>query len=514
MLFVNARALTFDPARPRARALRVHEGRIVAVGDDLARESGEPAFDCRGLTLVPAFVDAHMHLLATAAALRSVDCTPAKVRSIGEIQAAIWTRARSTPKGAWIRAYGYDESRLAERRHPTRRDLDLATRDHPVRLLHRSGHACVLNSRALELAGIRIDTEEPPGGVIDRELDTGEPSGLLIDMNEVVERVVPPFAFEELAGAVRELCARLVSEGVGAVVDATHTNGRDAWSLFEELEEAGALTLPVVVFEGAERLGELPERSPGGRLRRGAVKVMVREAGGLWPGPSRIGELVREAHVRGRQVAVHAIEEPAVRAAIDAIEGALAELPRADHRHRIEHAGVVPADLRARAARAGIAVVTQPAFLWHSGDRYLDTVAPEALRDLYPVGRLHRDGVRVAFSSDAPVVPPRPVEAVMAAVRRRSESGESIGPEDAVDVEMALRMHTADAAWASWLERERGSLRPGLRADFALLSGLAEGPDGALVVTDDLRVEATVLGGELAWVRPGGVVDTESGAFI
>lgn len=514
MLFANARALTFDPARPRASALRVHEGRIVAAGDEVAPGSGEPAFDCRRLLLVPAFVDAHIHLLAAAAALRSVDCTPARVRSIGELQAAIWTRARSTPKGAWIRAYGYDESRLAERRHPTRRDLDLATRDHPVRLIHRSGHACVLNSRALELAGIRIDTEEPPGGVIDRELDTGEPSGLLIEMNDFVERVVPPLAFEELAGAVRDLCALLVREGVGAVVDATHTNGRGAWQLLERLEATGALTLPVVVFEGAERIGELPARSPGGRLRRGAVKIMVREAGGLWPEPGRLADLVREAHLRGRQVAIHAVEEPAVRAAVDAIERALAELPRADHRHRIEHGGVVPDDLRKRAARAGIAVVTQPAFLWHSGDRYLETVAPAALRDLYPVGRLRREGVTVAFGSDAPVVPPRPLEAALAAVWRRTESGQDIGPGDAVDLETALRMHTADAAWVSRLDGERGVLRPGLCADFALVSGVEEGPDGTLVAPGDVQVEATVLGGELAWVRPGGVVDSESSAFI
>jgi predicted amidohydrolase YtcJ len=516
MLFVNARVVTFDPARPRASAVRVHEGRIAAAGD-LGPEPGEPgerAFDCRGLLLVPAFVDAHMHMLATAAALRSVDCTPARVRSIGEIQAAIWTRARSTPKGQWIRAYGYDESRLAERRHPTRHDLDLATRDHPVRLIHRSGHACVLNSRALEIAGIRIDSEEPPGGVIDRDLESGEPSGLLIEMNDVVERVVPPLSFDELASAVRELCARLAAEGVAAVTDATHTNGAETWRLLEDLEDAGALTIPVTVFEGADHSGELPERSPGGRLRRGAVKLMLRETGTLWPDPATVRSQVRDAHARGCQVAIHAIAEPAVRAAVEAIEAALTGLPRPGHRHRIEHAGVVPADLRERMARAGIAVVTQPSFLWHSGDRYLETVAPGALEDLYPVGRLHREGVVVAFSSDAPVVPPSPVEAVRAAVERRTERGQMVGPDDAVGLETALRMHTANAAWASGLEEEHGSIRPGLRADFVLLSGAEEGPDGSLALTGELRVEATILGGELAWLRPGGIVDTEFGPFI
>ncbi len=501
MLFTNARVLTFDPARPRARAVRVREGRVVEAGD-LAREAGESVVDCRGLLLVPAFIDAHMHLLAAAAALRSVDCTPARVRSIGEIQAAIWSRARQTPKGQWIRAYGYDESRLAERRHPTRHDLDLATRDHPVRLIHRSGHACVLNSPALALVGIRVDSEEPPGGVIDRDLTTGEPSGLVIEMNDLVERVVPPLSFDELAGAVRELCTRLIEEGVGAVVDASHTNDQDAWRLFESLETAGSVTVPVVVFESVHAADELPLRSSAGRLRRGAVKIMVRETGGLWPAPAALRDLVLRAHRRGRQVAIHAVEEPAVQAAVDAIEEALKEAPREDHRHRIEHAGVVPAALRQRLARAKIAVVTQPSFVRYSGDRYLETVAPEALADLYPVGRLHRAGVVVAFSSDAPVVPPVPVDALYAAVTRRTELGETIGDTDAVDLETALRMHTADAAWVSGLEGERGSIRPGLQADFVLLSGVDE-RDGGLVLGDGLRVEATVIGGELAWVRPG-----------
>lgn len=514
MLFRNARALTFDPSRPRVPAVRVREGRVEALGEEAISAAHEPALDCHGLVLIPAFVDAHMHLLASAAALRSVDCTPAAVRSIGEIQAALWRRARTTPKGAWVRAYGYDESRLAERRHPTRRDLDLATRDHPVRLIHRSGHACVLNSLALELAGVRIDTEEPPGGVIDRELETGEPSGLLIEMNDVVERAVPPLPFDELAAAVRELCGRLVSEGVAAVADASHTNGAATWRLLEDLAASGALSLPVTMMEGADHAGELPERSWNGLLRRGAVKVLVRETGGLAPDAATLRRLVAEVHRRGRQVAIHAVGEPAVRAAVEAIEAALEETPGPGHRHRIEHAGVVPPGLRRRIAEVGITVVTQPAFLWHSGDRYLETVPPDALADLYPMGRLARAGAAVAFSSDAPVVPPRPLEAVVAAVRRRTESEQPLGLDDAVDAETALRMHTWAAAWACGLEGERGAIRPGLLADFALLSGVVEGPDGVLTLAAEPRVEATFLGGELAWARPGGAFDTESGASL
>ncbi len=500
MLFYNARAFTFDPARPRAQALSVRDGRIEAV--DPPRTSG-PVFDCKGLTLVPAFADAHIHLLALAATLRSVDCTPERARSIGEIQAAIWTRARQTPPGTWIRAFGYDESKLAERRHPTRRDLDLATRDHPVRLIHRSGHACVLNSLALERAGVRIDTEEPPGGVIERDLETGEPSGLLIEMNDVVDRAAPPLPFDELAASMREVTQLLLAAGVTSVVDATHTNSGDTWRLFERMAAAGALPPRVAIMEGFAHLGELPERSADGRLTRGLVKIMVSEVGGLTPDAVALREMVAEVHVRGRAVAIHAVEEPAVRAAVEAIEAALAALPRPGHGHRIEHAGVVPEDLRGRIARAGISVVTQPSFLYHSGDRYLKTVAPSALADLYPVGRLLGAGVDVVFSSDAPVAPPAPLEAVRAAVERRSSGGQIIGPQDAVDLETALRLHVGGAV-----------LRPGERADFVLLSGLTVEYATSWPEASPVWVEAVIVGGEMEWVRPAGLIDSEFGASL
>ncbi len=471
LLFHNARVLTMDPARPRAGAVTVRDGRILAVGDgdNVGRDVPEARrIDCGGGALLPAFIDAHCHLLAYAAALRSVDST--RTRTFAEIQAALRLRAAETGPGRWVRAFGYEETALEEGRHPTRHDLDAAAPDHPVRLIHRSGHASVLNSIGLKLAGIDIASEEPPGGVIERDLLTGEPNGVLLGMERVIDRAVPPLPFRELAEAVREASRRLLAAGIGCVQDAGPSNGGAEWDLFARLIAEGVLGVGVVLMEGIEHLGELPEQALDGRLRRGAVKIMLHELGdGLSPDEDELARMVWAVHASGRQVAVHAVGERAVGASVQAIEAALQRQPRSDHRHRIEHCGVLPRGVAPRLARLGIVVVSQPAFVSERGDRYLKLVPPEVRSALYAFRALTAAGVALAASSDAPVTAPQPLASVAAAVDRTAASGRQVSVEQAVTASEAARWWTAGAAHAAFLEGERGALRPGLRADLVLL---------------------------------------------
>ena len=180
LAFVNANVLTLDPARPRAGAVALTGDRVAWVGrtrdlDGLSRRRTE-IIDCGGRTVVPGLIDAHCHLLAYASSLLAVDCSPTSVASIAELKAAIGDRARSTPPGGWVRGSGYDELSLREGRRPTRRDLDEAAPDHAVKLSHRSGHACVLNTPGPPHRG-DIDRYAGPGlrrhraGPIDRRAD-------------------------------------------------------------------------------------------------------------------------------------------------------------------------------------------------------------------------------------------------------------------------------------------------------------------------------------------------------
>ena len=507
LILHNADVITMDAARPRARAVAVEDGRIVAVGSDAEvapfRSAGSRLIDCRGGALLPGFIDAHCHLLAYAASLLSIDCSPAAVSSIGDIQRLLRDRAAQTPPGRWLRAAGYDETALAEGRHPTRWDLDAAAPDHPVRLIHRSGHACVLNSLALSLAGITIATEEPPGGSLERDLTTGEPSGLLIEMDEIVDAAVPPLSYDELAQGVEQAARVFLSQGVTSIQDATAANGPAEWALFRRLIEEGRLPLGVTLMEGFASRGQLPPVDLSGRLRRGPVKITIKEVGDeIHPDEEELADMVGQVHREGRQVAIHAVGERAVTAAVAAIERALAALPRPDHRHRIEHCGVCPPELAARIGRAGIAVVTQPSFLYFNGDRYLAQVPPSDLPHLYPLGRLRRAGVEIAASSDAPVVPPATLRSIESAVTRRSRNGAALSPDEAIDVEDALRAHTGSAAWSAFEEGERGSIAPGKDADFVLLSGDPTAVPAGAIASPDRRDDRRSRRGRLAALRP------------
>ena len=491
-----------------AQAVAVAGERIAAVGGNShirpLASAWTQIIDCQGLTLLPGFNDAHCHLPGLARRLQDLDCSPQRAPSISALQALVRQWAESRPAGSWVRGYGYDDRQLSEGRHPKRWELDTAAPRHPVWLDHRSGHAIALNSRALALAGIHRETPDPPGGVIERDPATGEPTGTLFEMRPFLrQRLGNTRSAQDFENGMRASGQLLNSYGITSVQDAGADNGIERWHTFQRLLSVGALRCRVTMFAGAERLDELasaglPYGSGDDWLRLGHAKIMLTlTTGALVPYIEELSQMVAGAHKRGFPVALHCIEEEAIAAAAEVLTV---------NRHpaltdRIEHCAEGAPHLIDALRESGAAVVTQPGFIYHNGAAYRENVEDRLLPHLYPAGALRHAGVVTAFGSDAPVIDPNPWPAIYSAVTRRAADGRPLSGDDhaeqGVSMAEALRMYTIAAATAEATARKKGTIAPGKLADLVLVD-----TNPLTTEAESLpRVKAvlTISGGSISW---------------
>jgi predicted amidohydrolase YtcJ len=505
LAILNAHIITLDESHPSAAALAVSGGKITCVGSNEEIKpfisAGTKVIDCSGQTVVPGFNDAHLHLFSLVRKLLSIDLSPPAVKSIADIKEAVRKKAAVTPPGTWLSGTDYNEFYLVEKRCPTRWDLDAAAPDHPVVISHRSLHACVLNSLALALAGITAETPEPPGARIERDLSTGEPNGILIDMvGYVRSQVMPTFTPGELDNGFALVNKLFLENGITSVQDATYKNDFSRWGIIQKYQKTGKLHSRVALMAGPETRDEFQAsgmltRSGDANLRLGAVKFLLN----VTPEQLTLNQQVMECHRAGWQVAFHAVAESTVNAAVTALEFAAEHSPAPGRRHRIEHCGECPPYLLERIKQLGAIIVTHPASLYYSGERYLATVPEKQLPFLYRIKSPLENGVVVAAASDAPVVSVNPLVGIYGAVTRCAASGQMLLPEEKIMPEQALKLYTVNAAYASFEEKIKGSLSVGKLADIVILSG-----DPTRVppeVIKDIRVEMTMIGGEVVFER-------------
>ena len=511
LVFQNARVITMDRAQPIAELVAVKGDKIMLVADNDAlgwvTGAGTRVIDCQGKCLVPGFNDAHCHIFALVRKLLSIDLSPSAVGSIADIKAAIRQRVKSTPPGSWVTGADYNEFYLAEKRHPTRWDLDEVAPDHPVVLSHRSLHACVLNSLALELAGIGLDTPEPPGGLVERDPTSGQPNGVLFEMlGYIRETVLPPLPDDELTAGMALANKYYLSCGITSLQEASVSGDLGRWQSLRRLKDNGVLESRVLMMFGFDARRQFQEvgLGPGsgdGQLRLGGVKIIIGETTGqLEPPPAELNRQAVTAHRAGYQLAIHAIEQSTVEAAIATLEYVHGLHPESGRRHRIEHCSECPPALLERLSRLPVIIVSQPPFLYYSGERYLATVPPARLPWLYRFRSFIESGLTVAGSSDCPVVPASPLVGMYAAVTRQAENGQAVVAEESITAGQALSLYTVNAAYASFEEDVKGSIAPGKLADMVLLSSDPTAQSPAAI--KDIRVEMTVIDGGVVWEAP------------
>jgi len=507
LLLYNARVLTMDPKLPMGELVAVKGNRIHTVGcnRDVSSLQGQRTrlIDCKGMFVIPGFNDAHCHPISLALNRVYIDCSPQKTHCIADIVEQIGQRCTEAPNGTWIRAAGYSELQLEEKKHPNRWDLDRAAPDNPVILIHETGKTCVLNSLSLKLAGITRDTRPSGTGHIGKDLNSGEPDGIIFGLIDDLKTRIPPVEKEELLDGIKLVDEQYRSHGITAVHDTSWTNRLHHWKYYMELKGAHKLSPRVTMMVGSDWVEEfqqhgLSTRHGTERLTLGAVKIALDESKGLeHPSEQELHAHALRAHRAGFQLAFHVHDIQSLHTSISTIRFLAQSETGHPKRPRLEHCPVCPPEVIPKIKSHEAIVVTQPYFIHHTGDQFLRDVSTDALSWLFPLRTLMDHGVTTAISSDSPLLPFEPLKGIHAAVCRKTKSGREIAPGEALSVLDALQMYTISPAYASFEEGSRGTISPGKLADIAVLSD----DPGLLKKEDMMRIEVvlTIIDGKVVW---------------
>ncbi len=515
-----------------AEAMALHGERIVAVGERAAVRAlagaGTRRIDLGGRVAIPAFNDAHQHLLPLGLNMTYVNLRPEHVTTLDELLGRIAEAAQAAPRGAWVLGRGYDHNELDVRRHPTADELSRAAPDNPVLVRRTCGHMAVANAAALAVAEVGHNTPDPEGGVIERR--DGKLTGLFQErsMRLLYDRVPEP-SDAALVDAIERAGRHMNELGFTAVMDANvgMSGGFREIAAYRTALAEGRLPVrtwiclagnPEGVAEQAWAAGIRPNDGCD-MLRFGAMKVFADgSAGGLtaamhepylqggtgvfcFPEATMRG-LLRRYHQQGWQLAIHAIGDAAIEQVLLGMEAAdEAGLPVAGRRHRIEHCGFLTPGQKARMAARGIEPVPQPVFIYEFGDLYVTNLGEERAGASYPMRDWLDAGQHPAASSDAPVSSTDPFQNLFTMVTRRTNKGTVIGAEQAISLDEAVHCLTYCGAYTQFAEDRRGRLRPGMLADVTVLSRdiFAEGAETLRQTEADL----VLLGGRAVFDRHG-----------
>jgi predicted amidohydrolase YtcJ len=536
ILFLNGNIYTMEAGQPRAQAMAIDgaSGLIMTIGsnDEVRRAATQHSelIDLRGKTVIPGFIDSHIHLISAAYRAHHIDAAGAT----SEEQAAELVRARAaqTPAGRWVLGGQWDKNLWPGGNFPTKASLDAVSPDHPVALWSKDGHLLWVNSLALQRAGITAATPEPANGAILRD-GSGEPTGILQEQaaTDMVYRVI-----EESDPALTRVLARRILEeihrrGITTIHD---IEDMEALDLFQELRDAGALDVRVRMILPRKMLPTLREQWPAmiaqddAMISLGGIKIFADGTLGSQtaamlegfegnPGnrgilaipEQEMDETVRYAAEMGISIAIHAIGDRAAHVALNSIERAQQRLANAGAdseardisrlRYRLEHVQLISdADLE-RMKRLGVVASVQP---FHAvADRDIaERYWGKRARRAYAYHTMQQMGIPLSLGSDAPVETFDPLRILYAATQRRDDSTRQRPPwlpDQALPLDQALWDYTMGAAYAGSEERSKGSLAPGKLGDAVVLrENCFTLPQETLA---DNGVQATILGGKIVF---------------
>ncbi|WP_409558569.1 amidohydrolase [Brucella sp.] len=514
-------------------ALAIWQGKVLATGtnDQVWSLKGDKTkvIDLEGRFATPGLNDSHLHLISVGLTLKWLDATPQAAPTLESLLGSIREMAASVPPGTWIRARGYDQTKLDIGRHPHKSELDAVAPNHPVMLVRACGHVSIFNSKAFELAGIDEKSPVPDGGLIEQH--NGVLTGMVAENAQgAVRKAIPKATTEEMIEAIEAAGNLLLSYGITSVMDAAvgQVAGFDeirAYNIAKLQKRLPVRTWLVLLGDPGpsivEKCYEAGLVSGGGddMLTIGAVKIFLDgSAGGrtAWMSKPYLGDdnnigvqilpdaeleaLVLDAHKKGYQLACHAIGDAAIGQLITAYEKALAAHPDPDRRHRIEHCGFSTPEQHERMKKAGIYPCPQQVFIYDFGDAYISVLGEEKALSSYPLKTWKDLGFKPATGSDAPVCHPNPYPNIYSMLTRETGKGTVMDARERVSIEEALQVYTEYGAFSQKLEDVKGKLVPGQVADIAVFSRnmLTAKPQEIL---NDTHCMLTIREGEVVFER-------------
>ena len=523
----NANIMTMDTNRPRAQAVAMTHGRFAGVGsnEDMEGLIGPETkiIDVGGKTVLPGFIDGHIHVLSSG--VKHVNMADCAVRTLTEIQAGLKERAAKTPAGGWVQGFKFDDTKTDrtasnEGRHLYREDLDAVTTDHPMMVAHRGGHVFYMNSAGLEAGGYNDESEDPPGGRLGRDPDTGKLNGIVYEraIDHIRFGLIPVDTDEIRREGLRTICNMLNEVGLTSVHDARVT--AEEFQTYQDGKADGELSLRVYALMWYPQFPALKDAGiktglGDDLLRVGGIKMVADGAistrtaylsepyegsscdhGILAMEADEIEQQVMDMHKAGFQVCIHANGDSTIDLVLTAYEKAQKTYPRSDARHRIEHCTLINPELLARMKAGGVVATPFCTFVYHHGEK-MRYYGEKRLEWMFAQRSFIDAGVMSTGATDYPPGPFEPLLGIQSCVTRIDSTGKEWGINQRISVEEALRLYTLNGAYASFEENIKGSVEIGKLADLVVLGSDPTKIDPMGI--KDIKIQQTILGGRTVY---------------
>ena len=526
--FINGNIYTVNEKQPEAEAVLTEGSRITFVGtnDEVNSriDNNTEVIDLGGKFMMPGFNDAHLHFLSGGFYLMGIDLRPAK--SIKEFRQILSAYVKKFP-GKWVTGGRWDHESWDVQKLPSKEDIDDITGETPVFVSRMDGHLGLANSKALELAGINRDTPSPEGGLIVKDKQTGEPTGILKDNAiEMIFDVIPDNNVDDFYEAALTSLKEAARFGITSVQDILSMEERPGFDAYKKLESENKLTCRISIrwpLDDYQYLvnNNITAGTGDEFLQLGAVKAFSDGSLGsstAWFFESYEGDttntgLPNDIIIDGKlsewaayidknhiQISTHAIGDRANSYMLDLYEKIRRENPVWDRRSRIEHAQhIQPADIP-RFGKIGVIASVQPTHAIEDGVWAVKRIGKERIKYTHPYKSFLENNAVVCFGTDWPVVTIDPFLTLYAAVTRRTVDGKNPDgwiPEQKISIRDAIKCYTLNSAYAEFTEKDKGSIEPGKYADFVVLS------DNLLTIDPvkikDVKAVMTVVGGKIVY---------------